>query len=53
MNESVVAAIVLAVIAGGGIIVVDWLVVRKIRRVGPERRSGVQDEPLKDRSIDR
>lgn len=35
VSESILAVLVLFALAGGGIIVIDWLVIRRIRRLGP------------------
>jgi hypothetical protein len=40
--ESILAIIAIAVIAGGGTIAVDYLVLRQIRQLGP--RNGSQGE---------
>ncbi len=45
--ENIVIVLTLFVLAGGGIIVVDALIVRKIRRLGPPK-----DEAPTDRRID-
>jgi hypothetical protein len=38
LNGGILAVIALAVIAGGGIIVIDAFVIRKIRRLGPPNK---------------
>ena len=35
VNESILAILVLFVLGGGGIIVIDALIIQKIRRLGP------------------
>lgn len=44
MNEGILGILLLGLIGGGGIIVIDWLVIRHIRRLA---------NPPQDRSIDR
>jgi hypothetical protein len=43
LNQSVLAIIVLAIVAGGGIIVIDWFVIRKIRRLGLRKNPHPED----------
>ena len=47
LNSGIVGIIGLFVIAGGGIVVVDAFIIRKVRRLGPP-----PDAPSKNRSID-
>ena len=56
VNESIIAIIGLGVLAGGGIIIVDALLVRKIRRLAAsgepsERVSGDLSERSDDRAV--
>ena len=37
MIEGIVGVIVLGALGGGGIIVIDWLVIRKVRRLAAAR----------------
>ncbi len=54
MNEGIAGIVLLGLIGGGGIIVIDWLVIRKIRRVAEaESRTGQPTQSREDRSIDR
>jgi len=46
LNSGILAIVCLFAIAGGGIVVVDALIIRKIRRVGPPR-----DERSNDHTI--
>jgi hypothetical protein len=48
LENGILVAIALFVLAGGGIVVVDAFVIRKIRRLGPPK-----DEAPIDRRIDR
>jgi hypothetical protein len=50
VNESILAILVLYVLAGGGLIVIDSLIIRKIRRLGPPSAHAQTDleEPSDD-----
>ena len=41
--ENVLIVLTLFVLGGGGIIVVDWLILRKIRRLGPPKDEAPTD----------
>lgn len=46
LNQGILAVIALAVVAGGGIIAIDALVIRKIRRLAPSSKPRSQDPTI-------
>ncbi|HVM29831.1 MAG TPA: hypothetical protein VM305_03575 [Candidatus Limnocylindrales bacterium] len=44
MGESILAILGLGLIAGGSIVVIDWLVIRRIRRLAADERHAAAAE---------